>query len=442
MTMSEAKAQNRRLHPIALSMKALGYLTSPQSTPGKAFVAYEKGLTSVFDRLAGNDAYLGLAGRMMRLGFLARREAKAMTGGWLPEAPDVPIAPYHYMKPFIKSAAGVGDPPVAPTPYRVVYTKGAMRLLHYEPAERRYKTPIFFVYSLINRHYILDFLPGRSLIEFMVKRGFDVYAIDWGSAGEAERHLGWDDVLNGFVAHCGRLVRRLSDAPDFTMYGYCMGGTMALAYAALHPEGLKNFVAQATPVDFHNAGVFTAWTRPDRFDVDALVDAYGNVPTALMEVGFSAMAPVQRSTKWLEVFRRIDDPEFVTTFLAMEHWAADNVPFPGEVYRQYIKDCYQENRFFKGAMLVGGERVDLAAIRCPLLNVIADNDTIAPPASSEPLNRVVSSTDKQIMRFPVGHIGLSTSSKGPKQIWPKIADWIAARSDMLAACAPSSPAPS
>src|SRR5262249_12500600 len=155
-----------------------------------------------------------------------------------------------------------------------------------------------------------------------------------------------------------------------------------------------------------------------------LVDAYGNVPTALMEVGFSAMAPVQRMTKWLEVFRRIDDPDFVTTFLAMERWAADNVPFPGEGYRQYIKDCYQGNRFCKGAMLVGGERVDLANIRCPLLNIIADNDTIAPPSSSEPLNGAVSSSDKQTMRFPVGHIGLSTSSKGPRQIWPKIADWI------------------
>jgi polyhydroxyalkanoate synthase len=113
----------------------------------------------------------------------------------------------------------------------------------------------------------------------------------------------------------------------------------------------------------------------------------------------------------------------------MEHWASDNVPFPGEVYRQYIKDCYQENNFCNGRMVVGGERVDLRNIRVPLLNLIAENDTIAPPKSSEILNKLVSSTDKEIMRFPVGHIGLSTSSKGPKQIWPKVADWIAAHSE-------------
>ena len=341
------------------------------------------------------------------------------------------ISPYHYVKPFIQHAAGVGEPPVGPTPHKVVYTRGKMRLLRYEPTHRRHRTPILFVYSLINKHYILDFLPGRSLIEYMVGRGFDVYAIDWGVAGQAEQLLTWDDVLGGQIRSAVKWALRTSHADDLTLYGYCMGGTMALAYASLYPEGLRNFVAQATPVDFHEGGIFRTWTRPEYFNVDAMVDAYGNVPIELMETGFSMMAPVQRMTKWLEVFRRIEDKDFVTTFLAMEHWASDNVPFPGEVYRQYIKDCYQENNFCNGRMKVGGETVDLSRIKVPLLNLIAENDTIAPPKSSEVLNGLVGSTDKETMRFPVGHIGLSTSSKGPKQVWPKIADWIAARSEPL-----------
>ncbi len=121
----------------------------------------------------------------------------------------------------------------------------------------------------------------------------------------------------------------------------------------------------------------------------------------------------------------------MTTFLALEHWASDNVPFPGEVYRQYIKDCYQENNFFEGRMEVGSDTVDLGRIKCPLLSILADKDTIAPPESSLPLNDKVASTDKAVMRFPVGHIGLSTSSKGPKEIWPKVAGWIAERSEKL-----------
>lgn len=341
------------------------------------------------------------------------------------------VSPYAYVKPFIKAAAGVGEPPVGTTPYKVVYTRGKMRLLHYESPNRKYLTPILFVYSLINRYYILDFLPGRSLIDYMRHQGFDVYAVDWGVPGDAEAKLGWDDYLGGTLVNAVRWAKRTSGAPDVTLYGYCMGGTMALAYAALYPEGIRNFVAQAVPVDFHQGGIFTEWTKPSRFNVDAMVDAFGNVPVEMMESGFSMMAPVQRATKWLEVFKKVDDPAFVTTFLGMEHWASDNIPFPGGVYRQYIKDCYQQNNFCQGKMVVGGTRVDLSHIKCPVLNVLANKDTIAPAESSLPLMDLISSTDKEVKQFETGHIGLSTSSKGPKVVWPQIAGWISKRSELL-----------
>lgn len=81
--MTEAKARPRRTHPLALAMKAVGWLTSPETKPGKVFVAGEKGLTRVFDKLAESDTYLNLAGRMMKLGFEARRESVAWTEAWL-----------------------------------------------------------------------------------------------------------------------------------------------------------------------------------------------------------------------------------------------------------------------------------------------------------------------------------------------------------------------
>jgi polyhydroxyalkanoate synthase len=308
-----------------------------------------------------------------------------------------------------------------------------MRLLRYAAPQRRYRTPILFAYSLINRWYILDFLPGRSLIEYLTREGFDVYAIDWGIAGPDEQHLSWEELLGSLVRQAVRWTLRASNSEELTLYGYCMGGTMALAYTSLYPEGVRNLVAQATPVDFSKGGVYTLWTSAENFDVDSLVDAYGNVPTQVLESGFMMAAPVQRLTRWLEVCRRIDDPDFVTTFLAMERWGADPVPFPGEVYRQYIKDCYQQNLFCQGKMEVGGERVELGRIRGAVLNIIAEQDTIAPPPMSEPLPRLVGSKDAQTMRFPVGHIGLSASSKSPTQVWPAVARWISARSSPLEA---------
>ena len=344
---------------------------------------------------------------------------------------DRPLNPYPYLRPIIEKASGVREPPISPTPHTVVYTRGSMRLLRYAAPHRRWRTPILFAYSLINRWYILDFLPGRSLIEFLTREGFDVYSIDWGIAGPDEQHLSWSDLLGDLVRNAVRWTLRASGSDELTLYGYCMGGTLALAYASLYPEGVRNFVAQATPVDFSKGGVYALWTQPANFDVDSLVDAYGNVPSRVLESGFLMAAPVQRLTRWLDVCRHIDEPDYVTTFLAMERWGADAVPFPGEVYRQYIKDCYQQNLFCQGRMKVGGEQVDLSRMRASLLNVIAEHDTIALPPMSEPLNSLVGSQDTQTLRFPVGHIGLSASSKSPTKVWPVIFGWIAARSREL-----------
>lgn len=346
---------------------------------------------------------------------------------------DRPLNPYPYLRPIIERASGVKEPPVSPTPHTVVYTRGAMRLLRYAAPQRRYRTPILFSYSLINRWYILDFLPGRSLIEHLTREGFDVYVIDWGIAGPDEQHLTWEELLGALVRNAVRWTLRTSNSDSLTLYGYCMGGTLALAYNSLYPEGVRNFVAQATPVDFSHGGVYSLWTQPQNFDVDSLVDAYGNIPSRVLESGFFAAAPVQRFTRWLDVCRHIDEPEYVTTFLAMERWGADAVPFPGEVYRQYIKDCYQQNLFCQGKMEVGGQRVDLGRIRGSLLNIIADQDVIALPPMSEPLPGLVGSTDAQTMRFPVGHIGLSASSKSPAKVWPAITRWIAERSSPMEA---------
>lgn len=359
--------------------------------------------------------------------------------GLVSENADIPVAlakalserqgnAYAYLKPIVEKASGAKLPPISPTPHSVVYSRGSMRLLRYPAPQRKHRTPILFVYSLINRWYILDFLPGRSLIEHLTREGFDVYAIDWGTPGPAEQRLTWEDFLGGHIRAAVRNTLRASESDELTLYGYCMGGTLSLAYTSLYPEGIRNLVVQATPVDFSKGGVFTLWTEPHHFDVDALIDGYGNVPTSVLESGFVMAAPLQRVTRWLEMFRRIEDPEFVTTFLAMERWGSDSIPFPGEVYRQYIKDCYQQNLFCQGLMEVGGTRVDLGRIRCSLLNIIAEHDTIAPPAMSEPLPGLAGSADCQTMRFPVGHIGLSASSKSRKLVWPRIAEWVAARS--------------
>lgn len=313
-------------------------------------------------------------------------------------------------------------------PYEVVATRGPLRVLYYAPrGERRFATPIVFCYSLINRYYILDFMPGRSLLEFLTGRGHACYVIDWGVPGPAERRKTWGDYAVGYIGLAVRTACEREGVDQVHLYGYCMGGTLALCHVALRPERIRTFTAMATPVDFHDDGLLSRWTRPGVFNADALVDAFGNVPTWLMESGFRFLAPMGNVTKWRDLWANREREGFVETWRRLEKWSSDNVPFPGEVYRQYIRDTYQQNRFCKGEMVVDGERVDLGAITAPVLMVLAANDHIVPRSSAIALDGLVGSEDRTVLEFPTGHIGLSTSSKSPKTYWPAIAEWLESR---------------
>jgi polyhydroxyalkanoate synthase len=319
------------------------------------------------------------------------------------------------------------EAPGGHTPYDVVATRGPVRLLYYAPrGEKRYKTPVLIAYSLINRYYILDFMPGRSLIEYLTGQGHPCYVIDWGVPTSADRYKTWGDYTLGYLGMAVRTIKARESVEKVHLYGYCMGGTLAMAYAALRPEGIATFTAMAVPVDFHEGGMLAHWTQPKFFNVDALVDAHGNVPTWLMESGFRFMSPLSSVTKWRDLWENREADGFVDTWRQMERWSADNVPFPGEVYRQYIRDCYQKNVFCRSEMVVDGERVDLANITCPVLVVLAEKDNIVPERMATAITEVVGSEEVVVRKFPTGHIGLSSSSKAPKAFWPAISEWLAA----------------
>ncbi len=318
------------------------------------------------------------------------------------------------------------EAPGGHSPHAVVAERGPVKILHYAArGEKRYKTPILFSYSLINRYYILDFMPGRSLIEYLTGQGHTCYVIDWGVPTTSDRHKTWGDYTTGYVGFAVKTVLEREGVDNLHLYGYCMGGTLALAYTALRPEGIRTFTAMAVPVDFHDNGMLSTWTRPPFFNVDALVDAYGNVPTWLMEGGFRFMAPLGTMTKWRDLWENREKEGFLDTWRQMERWSADNVPFPGELYRQYIRDCYQKNVFCQSEMRIDGERVDLKNITCPVLMILAQNDQIVPQPSAMALEPAVGSTDVTVVKLPTGHIGLSTSSKAPKVFWPAISKWLA-----------------
>src|SRR5712675_3362125 len=86
------------------------------------------------------------------------------------------------------------------TPKEVIWTKNKAKLYHYEPAiEKRFPVPILLIYALINRPYVMDLMPGNSLVEYLVGRGFDVYMLDWGTPGDEDKHLTFDNYVLDYI---------------------------------------------------------------------------------------------------------------------------------------------------------------------------------------------------------------------------------------------------
>src|SRR3712207_1839298 len=117
------------------------------------------------------------------------------------------------------------DPKVGQTPKDVVWERGRAKLYHYRPlAERRVASPVLLVHSLVNKPYILDLLPGGSFIEFLLKQGFDMWMIDWGTPTEADRHLVLEDYVQKMLPTVVRRIAHESPSGRTSIIGYCMGG--------------------------------------------------------------------------------------------------------------------------------------------------------------------------------------------------------------------------
>ena len=336
----------------------------------------------------------------------------------------------------IKASQLLMNPPevlVGTTPHEVVYQDGKMRLLHYLPlTPKQHDVPLLIIYALINKPYILDLQPDRSVIRRLLMEGFDIYLVDWGTPTEGDKFRTLDDYVNWYIDDVVDFIRHKHGLESISILGYCMGGTLSVMYTAIHSEKVKNFILMAAPLDFEaDPGLLKQWSREEYFDPDKLVDTFGNVPGEFLNFGYLLLDPVNNIySKYIKFIDKVDNEDFIKMFFRMEKWINDGIPVAGEAFRQFIRELYQENRLVDGRFRLNGHRVDLNNIDMPLLSLVAKYDNLVPPESSMSFNDLVASSDKEMIVFPTGHIGLSVSSATHAKLWPKVASWLKKRSDI------------
>jgi polyhydroxyalkanoate synthase len=288
------------------------------------------------------------------------------------------------------------------------------------------------VFALMNRPYILDLRPGHSFVEYMLRQGYDVFLLDWGSPGLEDKNNKFDDYILDYLPRAIRKMKTVSGSEEFSLLGWCIGAILTTAYAALRPnDGIRNLLLLTAPLDYSNKEsiTFARWVDERYFDVDKVLAAFGNMPAEMIEYGAKALKPVENYVgNFLRLWDNLDDPRVVESWHAMNTWVTDNIPLAGGVFRQLIVDLYRNDRLMQGTWVLRGERVDVGRIRANLLTVIAGADHITPPCQSENLLGKVSSVDKQLLRIAGGHIGIMAGSGAEKSTWPHIEEWLVTRS--------------
>lgn len=320
------------------------------------------------------------------------------------------------------------DTGIAQTPYDIVYEEDRVKLKHYQPtAAVQLKRPLLVVYALINRETMLDLQPGRSVVKTFQDAGIDLYMVDWGYPTRKDKYLTIDDHVNGYMDNIVDFIRTRHQVDKINLMGICMGGTFSVIYAALHPEKLKNLVTTVTPTNFDtDQGLLHIWMK--NVNADRMVDTFGNMPGDFLNFGFLLLNPARLMIdKYVGFLESMDNKAFVENFIRMEKWIFDSPDVPGETFRQFVKDCYQNNLLIQNKMEVGGRRVDLKNITMPLLNFYGKYDHLVPPAACELLTRNVGSRDTQDVCLDTGHIGIYVSSKCQREFAPKIAAWLKER---------------
>jgi polyhydroxyalkanoate synthase subunit PhaC len=329
----------------------------------------------------------------------------------------------------IKVLTGTVRPQVGASPKHVVWTRGKATLARYESDKRTRRPPVVIVWSIVSRSYILDLIPGRSFISQLLDAGVDVFLLDWGVPDEVDAGNTLELYVDNYMPRALDRALEVAETDGLDLLGYCAGGALSVLFLAGHAEApVRNLVVMATPIDFQQfEGLVKALER-GQLEVDDVIDDTGNIPPDVVYRAFASLRPTADVFKYANLWERLWNDEFVESYEAMAQWIRDQTPLPGAVARQFADLLLRRNLLASGEFPLGRRKVKVADVGCPLLNVIAEQDHMVPPASSEVLTELVGSEDVTELRIPAGHIGLAAGRDAAKITVPGIVEWLKARS--------------
>lgn len=299
---------------------------------------------------------------------------------------------------------------LATTPGAVVFRNDLLEVIHFTPTQARtHAEPVVIITPWINKYYILDLVPKKSMIKYLLDQGLEVFITSWKNPDASMRDVGFDAYLERGVHAIIETARKFTGVAKVHAVGYCIGGTALLMYMAWANRRFKpddvpvaDFTLFTTLVDFHKPGDIEVFI--DEASVRYIVENMarkGYLDGKEMASSFRLLR--SNSLIWHYVVHGWLYGETPPPFDVL-YWNMDTTRMPYAMHAWYLRELYLHNRLIEAdALAVAGEKLDLAAIPQPLYAVAAEDDHIAPWAQAFKVTHHVTGP-KRFVLSSSGHI--------------------------------------
>ncbi|AWN44655.1 class I poly(R)-hydroxyalkanoic acid synthase [Methylobacterium durans] len=273
---------------------------------------------------------------------------------------------------------------VAVTPGEVVFRNDLMELIQYAPqTETVLKRPFLIVPPWINKFYILDLNPQKSLINWMVSQGLTVFCISWVNPDERHADKDFESYMREGIEAAIDAIGVATGETEVAAAGYCVGGTLLAVtlatQAATGNRRIRSATLLTTQVDFTHAGDLKVFADEAQIQgIEARMKQRGYLDGSRMANAFNMLRP--NDLIWSYVVNNYVKGKAPMAFDLL-YWNADATRMPAANHSFYLRNCYLENNLSKGTMVLGNVRLDLKKVKIPIFNLATREDHIAPARS-------------------------------------------------------------
>lgn len=292
------------------------------------------------------------------------------------------------------------------TPGKVVFQNNIMQLIQYAPTtEQVHETPLVIVPPWINKFYILDLTPKKSLIKWMVDQGYTVFVVSWVNPDERQAHETFESYIRKGLFTAVDKACEETGVASVHVCAYCIGGTMtgtglALA-AAENRHNITSATFLTTQLDFTDAGELQVFV--DDHQLRALEDKMqdGYLHAENMAMAFNSLRASDLIWSYVVSNYMLGKEPMPFDLL---YWNADSTAMPAQVHRFYLANYYKDNLLALRQMEMGGHVLDLSKVTIPVYHVATREDHIAPAHSAYRGARLFGSKVNRFVYGGSGHI--------------------------------------